>query len=248
MAADSRLRPLHASFIGQDAFIVHDEAHLEPAFQCLLGAVKQEQRRRSDYRPLQLAALTATARLHGSSDVFRLSDEDRAYEGVRTRIHALKGLRFWPVENQKAVAGAVAERALAYKDSGQAIVVFLRRLEDVERVVSRLTGEECKCELLTGTMRGVERNALIKGSERFARFAIRSESSPTPGTVYLVCTSAGEIGIDMSADHMVCDLTPFDSMAQRLGRVNRAGMGDATIDVVYATEVSDKEFDRRSSR
>src|SRR5690606_9035550 len=32
----------------------------------------------------------------------------------------------------------------------------------------------------------------------------------------------------------VCDLTPFDSMAQRLGRVNRFGTGEARVDVVVA--------------
>ena len=44
---------------------------------------------------------------------------------------------------------------------------------------------------------------------------------------------AGEVGVNISADHLVCDLTPFDSMAQRFGRVNRFGDGDAQIDVVY---------------
>ena len=39
--------------------------------------------------------------------------------------------------------------------------------------------------------------------------------------------------MDISADHMVCDLTTLDSMAQRFGRVNRYGAGDATIDLVY---------------
>jgi CRISPR-associated endonuclease/helicase Cas3 len=58
--------------------------------------------------------------------------------------------------------------------------------------------------------------------------------------VFLVCTSAGEVGIDISADHMICDLTPFDSMAQRLGRVNRYGVGDAQIEVV-CPKTFDKE-------
>lgn len=34
-----KTRPLHAGFLGQDALIVHDEAHLEPAFQELLLAI-----------------------------------------------------------------------------------------------------------------------------------------------------------------------------------------------------------------
>lgn len=52
--------------------------------------------------------------------------------------------------------------------------------------------------------------------------------SPT----FLVATSAGEVGVDMDADHLVCDLVAWERMIQRLGRVNRRGDGDATVVVV----------------
>src|SRR5260370_41058853 len=38
-----KTRPLHAGFLGQDVLLVHDEAHLEPAFQTLLTAIQQGQ-------------------------------------------------------------------------------------------------------------------------------------------------------------------------------------------------------------
>jgi len=40
-----KTRPLHAGFLGQDVLIVHDEAHLEPAFQELLREIESEQKR-----------------------------------------------------------------------------------------------------------------------------------------------------------------------------------------------------------
>ncbi|MBX9581437.1 MAG: hypothetical protein K2X87_14135 [Gemmataceae bacterium] len=40
-----KTRPLHAGFLGQDALLVHDEAHLEEPFQKLLKAIECEQRR-----------------------------------------------------------------------------------------------------------------------------------------------------------------------------------------------------------
>ena len=43
--------------------------------------------------------------------------------------------------------------------------------------------------------------------------------------VFLVATSAGEVGVDLDADHMVCDLVAWERMVQRLGRVNRRGTG-----------------------
>ena len=38
-----KAKPLHAGFLGQDALIVHDEAHLEPAFQKLIERIRDEQ-------------------------------------------------------------------------------------------------------------------------------------------------------------------------------------------------------------
>ena len=244
-----KTKPLHAGFIGEDSLIVHDEAHLEPAFQSLLESVAAEQRRCRDFRPTHVAALTATSRgADATGDAFQLTDADRAHDTVKARIHARKGITFWPVADQKSVADRVADRAFAHRDSGQAILVYVRRLEDFDKVRQRLSREKCDVEVLTGTMRGMERDALAKTSTRFARFVSGSDAPPATGTVYLVCTSAGEVGIDMSADHMVGDLTPFDSMAQRFGRVNRFGAGDASIDVVHSPGAPDKEFDRRCDR
>lgn len=41
-------RPLHAGLLGQDVLLVHDEAHLEPAFQDLITAIECEQKRCND--------------------------------------------------------------------------------------------------------------------------------------------------------------------------------------------------------
>ncbi|MDF0672867.1 MAG: type I-U CRISPR-associated helicase/endonuclease Cas3 [Nitrospira sp.] len=60
-------KPLHAGFLGQDVLLVHDEAHLEPAFQSLLVAIEKEQREgeRSEQMPwakLSVMEMTATLR------------------------------------------------------------------------------------------------------------------------------------------------------------------------------------------
>ncbi len=55
-----KAKPLHAGFLGQDVVIVHDEAHLEPAFQELLVAIKEEQKRCRDLNKFEVMELTAT--------------------------------------------------------------------------------------------------------------------------------------------------------------------------------------------
>lgn len=55
-------KPVHAGFLGQDALLIHDEAHLEPAFQKLIEAIETEQERCQEFRRFRVMELTATSR------------------------------------------------------------------------------------------------------------------------------------------------------------------------------------------
>lgn len=259
-----RTRPLQAGFLGQDVLLVHDEAHLEPAFQQLLEAIQYEQHQRENADSLtwfkfRVMALTATSR--GGEEPFELTAEERTppdtlpksltkpIHHVWQRLAAKKGLRF--ISSPRAqVPNAMAERALEHKDSGKAILVFARTVDAVNAVrnsLSRSKVEDDQVALLTGTIRGYERDQLANNNAVFVRFLPASSQTSSDGskprTVYLICTSAGEVGVDLSADHMVSDLSTLDSMAQRFGRVNRRGEGQAQIDVIYESDPNPKKKD-----
>lgn len=241
-----RAKPLHAGFLGQDALIVHDESHLEPAFQDLLVAIEKEQRsgRYKDRFPLRVMALSATTRSGENGDsekVFMISDADRTHPEVARRLHAVKRLHLIPQTEPKA-GGQLAKLALEkFKDSGAAVLIFARTIEDVQAILAALDKAGVKKdqkEQLIGPMRGRERNRLAD-SEVFRRFLPGAASNEK--TVFLVCTSAGEVGVNLSADHLVCDLTTLESMAQRFGRVNRFGLrDDSEIYVIHPTRFDDK--------
>src|SRR5205823_8156174 len=95
--------------------------------------------------------------------------------------------------------------------------------DDVGKIAKKLP--KGSFEQLTGTLRGKERDELVD-KPIFKRFMPNAE--PKDETVYLVCTSAGEVGVNISGDHLVSDLSTFESVAQRLGRVNRFGDRDDT--------------------
>lgn len=221
-----RSRPLHAGFLGQDALLIHDEAHLEPAFQSLLVAIAEEQRRSSDLRPLQVLALSATSR--GPAD-FTLGGADLADPDVWQRLHAKKRLQIHLVAKRHELAERVADKAVQLQGK---VLVFLSSVEQAEKCAQLLRKDKHSVVTLTGTMRGAERDGLVRNPV-FARFApnLCEDTIAAGGTVFLVATSAGEVGIDLSADHLVTDLPTFDAFAQRLGRVNRYGEGDAEIHV-----------------
>jgi CRISPR-associated endonuclease/helicase Cas3 len=222
-----RSRPLHAGFLGQDALLVHDEAHLEPAFQSLLTAIAEEQRRSKEPRPLAVLALSATGRTEPD---FTLGDADFRDSVVKQRLHARKGLQLHVIADRKDLPNCIAAKA---GELDGKVVVFLSSVDHAEKCAQALRKtRKNSVTTLTGTMRGAERDELLKDPV-FARFLPRPGDGLKlqEGTVFLVATSAGEVGIDLSADHLVTDLPPFDALAQRLGRVNRYGEGDAEVHV-----------------
>jgi CRISPR-associated endonuclease/helicase Cas3 len=246
-----KAKPLHAGFLGQDALIIHDEAHLEPAFQKLLKRISEEQTQSKDFAKFRVMELTATMRSANGASPFELTAEEKnppegmiestasepSINTVWRRLKARKKLVLRRVEDEKAVPGVIARMAEEYKDQQAAVLVFVRSLEAVAAVQKELGKTKRPVVLLTGTIRGRERDELVEKNE-FKRFL----KGAGPGeTVYLVCTSAGEVGIDISADHMVCDLATFESMAQRFGRVNRYGLSkDTRITVVHPEKFDDK--------
>ena len=235
-----KAKPLHAGFLGQDVLLVHDEAHLEPAFQKLLLDIEEEQKRCNEFAKFRVMELSATSRSGG--DTLRLEASDYEHPEVKKRIEAKKAIHLVENEDEKKLAEVIADRALEHKDSGRAVIVFVRKVDDVDKIVKKLP--KGSFEQLTGTLRGKERDDLVE-KPIFRRFLPNAEQGGD--TVYLVCTSAGEVGVNISADHLVCDLTAFDSMAQRFGRVNRFGDRDDTrIDIVYPKEFEEKsEYDLR---
>jgi CRISPR-associated endonuclease/helicase Cas3 len=235
-----KTKPLHAGFLGQHVLLVHDEAHLEPAFQELIEAVRDEQE--NEPAPLgagtrfTVTALTATPR--GNGKPFGLKTADFDHPEVKKRIKAKKAITLHPLDDEKKLADTIASLALKHKDSRQAVLVFVRKLDDVEKVVKKLPNDAT--QQLTGTLRGYERDKLAKEDPVFRRFLPKAAGGAE--TVYLVCTSAGEVGVNISADHLVCDLSTFESMAQRFGRVNRFGdRNDTRIDIVHP-----KKFDKEN--
>jgi CRISPR-associated endonuclease/helicase Cas3 len=239
-----KTRPLHAGFLAQDALLVHDEAHLEPAFQTLLGEIESAQRESNEFRPLRVLALTATSRAENKNGEppFTLTDADHKNETVKERVNAVKRLSLSTLIDGKDLNAKLL--TLAKEIIGErAVLIFARSVETVIKVTTELDKGERKGKvtILTGTMRGKERDELVSKDPVFQRFLPEKDRAknvvPATGTVYLVATSAGEVGVNISADDLVCDLSTYESMAQRFGRVNRFGhRDDSRITVVHETK------------
>ncbi len=221
-------RPVHAGLLGEDTLLVLDEAHLSQPFSRLVtGITRLNSVGVGSLKPLQFVRLSATLG-DGNSEssrgmVTNLGDND---EHLKRVLSAEKKLSLRESNNVKK---SLVEEALKYKELRKKVVVFTEKPYDVldirSKIAKQLGGNMVVA--LTGTMRGYERDALFE-NHAFKQFLTKDETNET---VILVTNSAGEVGIDLYADHMVSDLVPAERMIQRFGRVNRAGKASATIAV-----------------
>ena len=226
-----KLRPHHAAFLAQDVLLVHDEAHLEPAFQKLLDSIVEEQSRSKDPRKLSVMVLSATTRSDASTEPFTITEADEKNDFVHKRLNAVKRLSLVGPGEEEKEQDRLIKLALARKASGRAVLVFVRLVEAAVKIadeIGKKAGSD-KVVTLTGTMRGRERDELV-AKPVFQRFLPEGKKSrEEQGTVWLVATSAGEVGVNISADDLVCDVSTYESMAQRFGRVNRFGERDDSM-------------------
>jgi len=235
-------RAHHAGLIGQDTMIVHDESHLTPAFSDLLRGVEDIQVSDHEPRPIRVMELSATQRSIDTCDVFQLEDGDLLEPVVLARLDAEKRLMLHSPKGKQVQQ--LVDLAHQHDRSQAKVLVYTRSPEDAQSISDGLRKKLGKrssnrVALLTGTIRGRERDRLVNDDPVYKQM-LNPDARPDE-TVYLVSTSAGEVGIDLDADHMVCDLTTLDSMVQRLGRVNRRGgeQRKARVDVVWTEKDED---------
>lgn len=263
--SSAKIRPYQAGLLGNDCLYVVDEAHLVPSFEALLDTVVGDDLRTTAALEVvpacHLLSLSATSRDPGGGETFKLlpvaerrADDD--YTEMDRRLDAPKRIAVHPLTAKDALPTALARQAWQLAEEGaRAIrcVVFVNSRDDAEKVHKELTAlakpskrgdpEAASVTLFTGGRRVHERE--LAATELATHGFIAGTTVPLVRPAFLVSTSAGEVGVDLDAEHMVSDLVAWDRMVQRLGRVNRRGRGDATVDVL--AQPPDGKSDDRSA-
>jgi CRISPR-associated endonuclease/helicase Cas3 len=251
-------RSLHAGLLGQDSLIVVDEAHLCPAFIETLVAIQEKVQQHFSVRPFRVMLLSATPNpprreLRIQPKVFSMiPEEDMQDTEVAKRLCASKQLCLsFPESDEsktdEAIAAKMAQKALRHGNTAIAIFVNTVKRANLirEQLVSTQSPHPIPSEdisILTGEMRGYERDQWVKAHIPVLFQSRHSKRGVLVHPIFLIATAAGEVGINFDADHAVCDLTTLERMVQRLGRVNRFGDSTAEIDLVL-----DKNADSAAS-
>ncbi|HET9255994.1 MAG TPA: type I-U CRISPR-associated helicase/endonuclease Cas3 [Pseudonocardiaceae bacterium] len=246
----SGMRPVHAGLLGNDVLYLLDEVHLARPFADTLAAIHRY------YRPPEAARLpdrfsvvelSATPSGHVRDDVLHLVDDDYKHDVLARRLNASKRARVKLVKvsgsdpakhRAELAAAAVGEaRALLDREGVRTVGVVVNRVDTAARVY-RLLGEQgIGAVLLTGRMRPLDRDRLLKEHEDRLRTGRTRDDDAAP--LVLVATQAVEAGADIDLDGLVTECAPLDVLVQRFGRVDRDGRcterGNPAASVILAT-------------
>jgi CRISPR-associated endonuclease/helicase Cas3 len=216
-------RPYHAGLLGVDTLIVNDESHLTPAFARLLQQVADLKPAEQVKKTFRVMRVSATAGSGGRRpflhDVTVDESESPRFANV---FRAAKRLQLHEAADKADAAKKMLQLAVA--PGADRTIIFVEEPEEAAKFRERLekeVGTDGKVVLLAGTIRGYERDRLSSEDGGLAVFLQRQR--PASGRHFLVTTSAGEVGIDMSGERMVTMLRESESLLQRFGRLNRFG-------------------------
>ena len=225
-----RWRARQAALLARDTLLVNDEAHLTPAFSKLIKEIESRVTEETDSeQPLRFLKLSATQRGEADEVPFPGSlDEDEAeHEVFRKRYRAVKRLKLVASDDAKAI------EKLAIESKGRTIV-FVKTPEKARKIARAIESARKPVAgdvpLITGEQRGKERDELI-ATEAFRRFL---EGAAPTADCWLVATSAGEVGVNISCDRLISEFDTADHLLQRFGRLNRFGETDGTATVIYS--------------
>jgi CRISPR-associated endonuclease/helicase Cas3 len=252
-----KMRPYHAGLLGADTLAILDEAHLVPPFEELLGDIANgvdlfgppDKALRTLVPTFRLMSLSATGRGSSTRAAFRLSEKDLEHPIIKRRLIAAKRLVVRNLETGYKLVDALVEEAWKLGGNGKRpirCIVFCDRREDAvkakDEIEKRAHGDkktgpqpaEIDTELFVGGRRVLERQDAARRLEGLGFVA--GKSLPRSRPAFLFATSAAEVGVDLDADCMVCDLVAWERMVQRLGRVNRRGDVPGGADVIVVVE------------
>lgn len=241
-----RRKPIDAALVGTDSLILVDEAHLAEVMVSTITEAHRRDIQGVDVPRAEIVRMSATG---GGGHLRRYSidvDAHRKSEVAWQRLHAPKRLSA-VTSDAKLVVQTMTDQAmnLVTADHNTILVVCntVDRARQVHATLTKATsrGQEpldADVALLIGRSRPADRDLLVDRLKE--RFGVPRARATTTRPAILVATQTVEVGANLDADGLVTESAPWDSLVQRLGRLNRLGRCPGTARAVVVHDgVSD---------
>jgi CRISPR-associated endonuclease/helicase Cas3 len=229
--------PLHAGLLGCDTLLIVDEAHCVAPFCETARAIADRWQHFAEQPvapPLALVRMSATP---GEQADFTLDSQDRGDRVLAPRLTAPKPAELVLLPETGAahrarlvaVLTSRAEHLLESMERG-VVGVVVNRVADARAIFEALAVEPDRKLLLTGRVRGWERDRLLEAWLPRMRAGRRAVAERP---LVVVATQCIEVGANLDFDALVTEAASLDALRQRFGRLDRLGdRGNARATIV----------------
>ncbi|HXF97374.1 MAG TPA: type I-U CRISPR-associated helicase/endonuclease Cas3 [Gaiellaceae bacterium] len=228
-------RPIDAALVGSDSLIVLDEAHLARPLRETIDELLAFERSVPipvlPRRQPRLVVMSATVEPKGTTPL-DVSERDLAHPEAGKRLRACKLVKLWsfrggPRESREARRAlarllALAAERLAGEGEVAVVGVVCNTVETARTVHETLLEAGKETQLLIGPSREIDRELVMRRVRPAAGIQRARECAPA-SPIFVVATQTIEVGVNLDFDALVTEAAPLDSLAQRLGRLDRLG-------------------------
>ncbi len=227
-----RMRSVEAGLVAQDTLFLLDEAHLAGPFLDTLTHLERLRPVRGVASRRQVVQLSATSVATAATVGFELNAKDRNDAALGRRLTARKTLRSSDDRLEHILATIDAPCVLLVANTVRTALDWLDKTTKAQ--AARRGALDREHFLVTGRMRPLDRQKILDAVEE--RLDGRE---PT----LVVATQCVEAGVDWDFDAMISECASWDSLVQRMGRVNRRGARDDAECVIVPAQRTFKERD-----
>ncbi len=226
------MRPIHAGLAANDCLVLLDEAHCANPFRQTVTAVQRYRQWAAEpggigATPFHFTLISATPPEECEAS-FTDGEEDRKHQHLGRRLNAPKPAKLAVARNArgddalKGLARQVGDEAIKLvSDELNAIGIIVNRVATAKLVYGELRKDGRDATLLTGRMRAIDRDDVVRDLESLKTGADREKR-----TRFIVATQTLEVGADLDFDGLVTECASLDALRQRFGRLNRDGRPD----------------------
>jgi CRISPR-associated endonuclease/helicase Cas3 len=242
------MKPVHAGLLGNDVLLLLDEVHLSQPFAETLDALSHLRGKLATTSPVSSrfhhAFLSATPG-KASGSFFQLNEDDKKVESpLGQRLHTVKPVRLLEVEDRRALEQKCVDETRELIKKHNVIAVVVNRVASASAVARQLHeafGDEVDVALLTGRMRPLDRDAVLRSLR--PRIMTGRDRASVEKNLIVVGTQCIEAGADFDFDALVTEAASLDALRQRFGRVDRLGLYKSAEGVI----VRDKSLKNHDS-
>jgi CRISPR-associated endonuclease/helicase Cas3 len=226
-----RTASIWAGLAANDSLILLDEAHCAVPFMQTLRALATFRRPPWSPQlfetPFYFTIMSATPPSSATDSVFpKLDERTRALDHplLKQRFTVRKSTILQKVKSREFVNEATECAKKFINDGKGRVAVMVNRVAKAQQISNALqtrVGDTADIVLLTGRMRPLDRDVLVKKWESL----LRAGSAGVPKKpIILVTTQCLEVGADFSFEALVTECASIDALRQRFGRLNRFGV------------------------